>query len=251
MSPVFQQTFYGALGDFSSRSTDPRGNTLSGLRSLVTSRSLVWFRVLKVIRNTINTDKDGLLSTRVVQYAMIFFSCPGTVWREEKTWSDQKKQNNNDRDNKNDKWQKHFENTLKEQSCQYSNHKSNRLLVFDIFLCTRFTQRHKWVANPWHRTSCLYLPPGVHLLATGASHILEKKLKQYLYYYNIFTYICTTFIQEDFNSTGEDCRVAGAFNCKCKDQYLDSFSFHWKSQSVKSNKVTMLLNITKCNAIYQ
>ena len=74
MSPVFQQTFYGALGDFSSSSTDPRGNTLSGLRSLVTSRSLVWFRVLKVIRNTINTDKDGILSTRVVQYAMIFLA---------------------------------------------------------------------------------------------------------------------------------------------------------------------------------
>ena len=173
MSPVFQQTFYGALGDFSSRSTYPRGNTLSGPRSLVTSRSLVWFRVLKVIRNTINTDKDGLLSTRVVQYAMIFFSCPGTVWREEKTWSDQKKQNNNDRDNKNDKWQKHFENTLKEQSCQYSNHKSNRLLVFDIFLCTRFTQRHKWVANSWHRTSCLYLPPWVHLPPTGLSSLFD------------------------------------------------------------------------------
>ena len=91
MSPVFQQTFYGALGDFSSRSTYPRGNTLSGPRSLVTSRSLVWFRVLKVIRNTINTDKDGILSTRVVQYAMIFLAVQAQS--EERRKHDQTKKN--------------------------------------------------------------------------------------------------------------------------------------------------------------
>ena len=37
----------------------------------------------------------------------------------------------------------------------------------------RSAQGHKHIANPWHRTSCLHLPPWVHLLATGLSSLFD------------------------------------------------------------------------------
>ena len=93
----------------------------------------------------------------------------------------------------------------------------------------RSAQGNKRIANPWHRTSFLHLPPWVHLSPTGLSSLFDLIMICVLlgHSLSIKTLKSTKFtssVNDKSNpySSGKDCSATGGWTGWCSISFLQN-----------------------------